>query len=153
MSIRHGALGRGIRGSPLIRTGGALFQMPVVFVEVVEEPVVPLRRVIGPGALQPAGDRVGAFAAAKAVFPAEALLLQAGALRFGTDVLGIRGGTMSLADRVAADDERNRLLVIHRHAAERLSNVLCCKRASPGRRLALAGSRRSGPCDRRRKAP
>src|SRR5205814_560492 len=59
----------------------------------------------------------------KAVLPAEALLLQAGTLWFGTDVLGIRGSTMSLADRVAAHDERNRLLVIHRHAAERFANV------------------------------
>jgi hypothetical protein len=32
---------------------------------------------------------------------------------------------MGLADRVAADDERSRLLIIHRHAAERLSNELC----------------------------
>ena len=125
--IGHGALGRGILGSPLICTAGALFQMPVVFVEVVEKPVVPLGRVVGPGALQPAGDRVVALAAAKVVLPAETLLLQAGALRFGADVLGIRGGTMGLADRVAADDERNGLLVIHRHAAERLANVLCCK--------------------------
>src|SRR5438309_2373107 len=34
---------------------------------------------------------------------------------------------MGLADRVDADDERKRLLVIHRHAAERLSNELCRK--------------------------
>ena len=95
--------------------------------EVVEEPVVPLRRRIGPRALQPAGDRIGAFAAAKAVLPAEALLLQAGTLWFGTDVAICWGSTMSLADRVAADDERKGLLVIHRHAAERFANVLCCK--------------------------
>ena len=126
VSIRHGALGLGIRGSPLLRPGGARRQLPVVLVEVLEEPVVPLRRVIGPCALQPAGDRIGAFAAAKAVLPAEALLLQAGALWFGTDVLGVRGSTMGLADRVAADDERKGLLVIHRHAAERLANVLSC---------------------------
>src|SRR4051794_40806868 len=99
--------------------------MPVVFVEIIEVPVVPLRRGIGPGALQPAGDRVGAFSAAKLVLPSEALLFQVGALRFATDVLGIRGSAMSLADRVATDDERSRLFVIHRHAAKRLSNVLC----------------------------
>ena len=125
VSIRHGALGLGILGRPLLRTGGARRQLPVVLVEVLEEPVVPLRRVIGPGALEPARDRIGALSAAKLLLPAEALLLQAGAFRFGTDVLGIRGGTMGLADRVAADDERKRLLVIHRHAAERLSNELC----------------------------
>src|SRR4029453_12251911 len=64
---------------------------------------------------------------AKAVLPAETLVLQAGALRFGTDVLGGRGGTVGLADRVAAHDECNRLLVVHCHAAERFANVLCCK--------------------------
>src|SRR5437660_7844883 len=115
MNIRHGALGLGIRGSPLLRTGGARRQLPVVLVKVLEEPIVPLRRVIGPCALQPAGDRSGAFATAKAVLPAEALLFQAGAFRFGTDVLGIRSSTMGLTDRVAADDERKGLLVIHRH--------------------------------------
>src|SRR5262249_11549101 len=54
----------------------------------------------------------------------EPLLLKAGALRFGADVLEGGGGAMSLADRVAADDEREGLLVIHRHAGERLTNVL-----------------------------
>ena len=127
VSIRYGALGLGILGRPLLRTGGARRQLPVVLVEVLEVSVVPLRRVIGPGALEPARDRIGALSAAELLLPAEALLLQAGAFRFGTDVLGIRGGTMGLADRVAADDERKRLLVIHRHAAERLSNELCRK--------------------------
>src|SRR5262249_33231170 len=79
-------------------------------------------------ALQPAGNRSGAFAAAKAVLPAEALLLEAGPLWFGTDVAICWGSTMSLADRVAAHDERKGLLVIHRHAAERFANVLCCSK-------------------------
>ena len=34
---------------------------------------------------------------------------------------------MGLADGVAADDERNSFLVVHRHAGERLANVLRCK--------------------------
>ena len=127
VSIRHGPLGLGIRGSVLLRTGGARRQLPVVLMEVFEVPVVPPCRLVGPGAIQPAGDRVGALTAAKPVLPAEALLLQAGALWFETDVLGGRGGTMGLADRVTADDERNGLLVVHRHAGERLSNVLRCK--------------------------
>src|SRR5215475_15079398 len=127
MSIgRGGHYATGIRlGSVLLRTSRTRRQLIVVLVQVVQEPVVPLRRVTGPGALEPAGDRVVALAGTKPGLPAEALLLQAGAFRFGTDVLGIRSSTMGLADRVAADDKRNRLLVIHRHAAERLSNVLC----------------------------
>ena len=122
MSIRHGALGRGIRGSPLLRTGGARRQLPVVLEQVVEVPVVPLRRLVGPCALQPAGERVGALAAAEGVPPAEALLLEGATLGFRTDVLRT-DCTMALAEGVAADDERNRLLVVHRHTSEGLSNV------------------------------
>src|SRR5215213_10796992 len=122
MRIWHFALGRGILGSPLFRTGGARRQLPVVLEQVVQVSVVPLRRLVGPCALQPAGERVGALAAAEGVLPAEALLLEGGSLRFRTDVLGI-DGTMALADRVAADDERDRLLVIHRHTTEGRSNV------------------------------
>ena len=65
----------GILGSPLLGTGGARRQLPVVLEQVVEVPVVPLRRLVGPRALQPAGDGVVALAAAEGVLPAEALLL------------------------------------------------------------------------------
>src|SRR4029434_2736914 len=92
--------------------------------EVLEEPVVPLSRLVGPGTFEAAGDRVGTLAAAKRALPAETLLLQAGALRFGTDVLGGRGSTVGLPDCVATDNQRKRLLVVHRHAGEGLSNVL-----------------------------
>src|SRR5262249_14674388 len=110
-------------GSVLLAAGRARRQLIVVLVEIVEESVVPLGRFGGPGALEPARDRVLALAAAKAVLPAETLLLQRGALRLGTDVLDGRGGTVGLADRVAADDQRSRLLVVHRHAGKRLSDV------------------------------
>src|SRR5215831_4166170 len=120
---RHGASGVRL-GSVLLPAGRARRQLIVVVVEVLEEPVVPLRWFGGPGTLEPAGDRVLAPAAAKPVLPAETLLLQAGALRLGADVLRSRSGAVGLADRVAPDDERRRLLVVHRHAGERLSNVL-----------------------------
>ena len=123
MGIGHGVLSLGILRGPLLRTGRALGQLVVVLVQVVEEPVVPLRRLVRPRALEPAGHRVGALAAAEGVPPAEALLLERGTLGFRTDVV-LGGGTMGLADRVAADDERNRLLVVHRHATEGLSNVV-----------------------------
>src|SRR6266511_508325 len=116
-----------ILGSPLARPGGALRQLPVVLEQVVEEPVDPLRRFVGPGALQPAGDRVGALATAERVLPAEALLFEGSTLGFRTDVVGRGGGAMRLAERVSTDDEGNRLLVVHRHAAERLSEVARCK--------------------------
>src|SRR5437867_7853050 len=121
---RGGQCASGIRlRSVLLAAGWARRQLIIVLVEIIEEPVVPLRRFGGPGALQPARDRILALAAAKPVRPAETLLLQTGALRFGTDVPDGGGGTVRLADGVAADDERNRLLVVHGHAGERLSNV------------------------------
>src|SRR5215211_31745 len=125
MSIGHGALGLGIRGNPLPGTGRALGELPVVLVQIVEESVVPLRRLVGPGALQTAGSRVCALAGAVVAFPAKTLLLDRGGFGLRADVFG-GGRAMGFADRVAADDERNRLLVIHRHATERLSDVPSC---------------------------
>ena len=59
-------------------------------------------------------------------------------------------GAVALAEGVAADDERDRLLVVHRHAGERLADV-----ARRGERIGVAvrappGSRRSGPSAPRR---
>ena len=149
VGIRHRALGLGIRRRPLLRAGGARRQLPLVLEQVVEVPVVPLRRVVGPGALEAAGDRVGALAAAEAVLPAQALLLDRAALGLRPDVLGT-GGAVALAERVAADDERDRLLVVHRHAGEGLADVPGRRPADPGCRSAPPGSRRSGPSARRR---
>ena len=66
---------------------------------------------------------MAALAAAEAILPPEALLLEGSTLRLGPDVLDRRGRTVGLAERVAADDERNRLLVVHRHARERFADV------------------------------
>ncbi len=108
-----------------MRTGGALRELPLIAEQVVEVVVVPLRRVGGPCALQPAADRVDAFAAAKGVLPAEALLFDAGGLGFGTDILARIGSAVGFAERVSAGDEGHRLLVIHRHAGERLPDIPC----------------------------
>src|SRR5579883_1504410 len=83
--------------------------------------------MIGPGALKPAGDRIGALAAAKAVLPAKTLLLDGSSLGLGTDVLARWSSAVGFAERVAANNERNGLFVIHRHAAERFANVLRCE--------------------------
>ena len=56
------------------------------------------------------------LAAAVGVLPAEALLVDAGPLRLGTDRV-VRGGAVRLAERVTAGDQGDRLLVVHRHAA------------------------------------
>src|SRR5216684_6776117 len=123
MSIGRCSHGGCVRGSVLPLTARTLHLLPLVAVQVFEVAVVPLHRVGGPCALEPGGDRVGAFARAKAVLPAEALLLYAGALRFTADVLGIRGSAMCFPECVSAGNERDGLLVIHRHAAEGFSNV------------------------------
>ena len=113
----------GILGSPLLRPGGAGRELPVVVEQVVEVSVVPLGRLVGPCALEPAGDGVGTLAGAEGVRPADALRLDGATLRLGADVFRT-GGTMALAEGMPPDDESHCLLVVHRHPPERLPNVL-----------------------------
>src|SRR5919107_2641390 len=122
MSIGHGALGFRVLGRPLLRAGGARRELPVVLEQVVQVPVVPPRRLVRPCALQTTGERVPAHANAEGVPPAEALLLDGGSLGLRTEVLGI-DCTVALTDRVAADDQRNRFLIVHGHTTKGLSNV------------------------------
>ncbi len=109
-------------GRHWLAPAGALEQLPVVGEQDVEELVVPAGRVVGPGDLDAAGDRVGAHAGAVARLPAEALLLERGGLGVGADALA-RARAVGLAEGVAAGDQRDRLLVVHRHPAERLADV------------------------------
>src|SRR5579859_5804503 len=106
-----------------MRTGGALGQFPFVAEQILEEVIAPLRRRRRPNHFQAAADRVIPFACAKFVIPAEALLLDAGGFRFGADILSRKRGAVSFAESVTASDERNRLLVIHRHAGKSLSDI------------------------------
>mmetsp|Transcript_53157 Transcript_53157/g.124507 ORF Transcript_53157/g.124507 Transcript_53157/m.124507 type:complete len:299 (+) Transcript_53157:1535-2431(+) len=109
--------GFGILGHPLLGAGGRLGQLPFVGEQVVEEVVAPLRRRLGPGHLQAAGDGVLAVAAAEAAVPAQALGGEVGAL--GLDALVVLGrGAVGLAEGMAAGNQRDDLLVVHRHAAE-----------------------------------
>src|SRR5438105_15944055 len=105
MRIRHRAVGLGICGCPLLCTAGARRQLPVVLEQVLEESVVPLHGVAGPDALEAASDRIAALAAAEAILPSEALLLQRGTFWFRTDVPGRRGSPMRFAERVSANNE------------------------------------------------
>src|SRR6185437_7508128 len=63
------------------------------------------------------------LAALETLLPAQALLLQRGALRLRPDELVRVTGAVGLAEGVAAGDQRNGLLVVHRHPAERLADV------------------------------
>ena len=88
--VGHGALGLGVGRHPLPGAGRALGQLPLVAVQVLQEAVVPLVGVAGPGTLEAAGDRVAALAGAVAALPAQALLLERRALGLGADVVGGR---------------------------------------------------------------
>ena len=112
-----------VLGSPLVRTGRALHQLPVIFEQVLQVVVAPLRWGGGPGDFQAAADRVVAVTSAKGVHPTETLLLDRGPFRFGTDVLAGIGSAVGLAERMTAGNQRNRLHVIHRHPGECLSDV------------------------------
>ena len=131
VGVRHGARAGAVLRLPLLRAGRALGQLPLVAEQVLEEVVAPLRRRRGPGDLEAAGDGVAALAGAVAALPAEALLLERRRLGFGADVRR-RARAVGLAERVAAGDERHRLLVVHRHAAERLADVPARRRAGSG---------------------
>src|SRR5581483_1645289 len=108
---------------PLVRAGRALRQLPFVVEQVTEEIVAPLRRRLCPGHFQAAADGVGALASSKRVLPAEPLLLDIAPLRFGSNILSGNRRTVSLAECVAAGNQRNRLLVMHRHTAKRFTDV------------------------------
>src|SRR4029450_12767168 len=106
----------------LIGPSRALLQLPFVLEQVLEKAVAPLRRRRAPGDFRAAGDRVFSYPCAVAALPAEALLLNGRTFRLGTDQRAV-AGPVSLAEAVSAGDERNRLLVVHRHALEGLANV------------------------------
>src|SRR5262245_30319202 len=115
--MRYGVGAGAVLRLPLMGAGRALREFPLVAEQVLEVVVAPFRGRRGPGDFQAAGDRVSAHASTEFVSPAKALLGEVG--RFGIrSAIGIRGGSVSLAEAMAADDERHRLLVVHRHAPE-----------------------------------
>ncbi len=120
-------------GVPLPTAARPLLQRPVEVVKVVEVLGVPGGGLGGPCAFETARNRVLRIALAGGVLPAKALLLDGRAFRFGPNVLAWIMRTMALAERMATRDERERLFIVHRHAAERLANV-----ASGGDRIWLA---------------
>ena len=101
---------------------GDSLELPLVGEQVLEEAVAPARRGVGPGDLEPAGDRVAALARPVGAVPPETLRLDRGGLRLGADVVA-GPGAVGLAEGVATGDERDGLLVVHRHPAEGLADV------------------------------
>ena len=82
-----------------------------------------MRRRLRPGDFRAAGDGVGADAGAVLALPAEALILERAAFRLRADQRRI-ARAVGLAEGVAAGDQRDGLLVVHRHAEERFADVL-----------------------------
>ena len=70
VGIRDGTGAGAALRRPLMRTRRTPGQLPFVAEQVREEVIAPLRRRCGPGDFQTAGDRVTAFARAKAALPA-----------------------------------------------------------------------------------
>ncbi len=123
VGVRHGAGPGAAPRNPLPQAGGAQFHVPLEAEQVLEEAVVPPRRRGCPGPLEPAGDGVRALPGAVAAPPAQALLLDRGALGLRAEILVRVGHAVGLAERVPADDQRDGLLVVHRHAPEGLADV------------------------------
>src|SRR5208337_291663 len=111
VGIRNGARCRPVLGRPLVRTGWALHQLPLMAEQVFQVVVAPLRRRLAPNDLQAAADRVVAVAAAIAALPTQALLLDGRAFGFGADILERIGSAVCFAERVPAGNESNCLLV------------------------------------------
>src|SRR5690606_10476124 len=109
---------------PLDRAARAAGLHPVEREQVVEVLRGPRGWVAGPRAFEAAGNGVGAVAGAALVAPAEALLLEAGRGGLGAHALVGLVRAVRLAEGVAAGDQRDGLLVVHRHAAEGLTDVL-----------------------------
>ncbi len=122
--VRHCILRRTALGDPLRRASRTLGQFPLVFEQVVKVAVGPSDRRGGPSPFQAAGDRVARVAFAERVLPAQALLFEARRLGFRADELARIGGTVGFAEGVTASDQRDGLLIIHRHAGKGLANVL-----------------------------
>src|SRR3546814_19944083 len=90
-----------VLGRPLVRSGGALRQLPLVVEEILEEVVAPLRRRRRPRHLDAAGDRVATLAGAVRADPAESLFPERPGLGIWSNALG-GPGPGRLADHVPA---------------------------------------------------
>ncbi len=126
---------------PLLCTGGTLRQLPFESEQVLEEVVAELRRRVSPDDLGAAGDAIGADARVVLALPAEALVLERARFRLRADERRVTRA-VGLAEGVAARDQRDGLLVVHRHAGEGLADVARRQLAGRDCRSAPPGSRR-----------
>ena len=114
---------------PLMGACRALSKGPGVFVleEHVKVAVVPNGGVGRPCAFDTAGDGVSANAGAKVACPAEALLFKRSAFGLGTFVV-LGSSAVSLAEGVSPGRQSDGFFIVHGHALERLTDVLCAEK-------------------------
>ncbi len=122
MRVNHQVLFGHILGQPLVGAGRALNQFPLILEQHLQVAHVPSGRLRLPGALNAAADRIAALAATEAALPAEALLFDGGAFRFRAHMRR-RSGAVAFAEGVSPGDQRDGLLVVHRHARKGLADV------------------------------
>src|SRR5271169_1445920 len=125
LRIRHRTVASAILRRPLIGAGRTLREFPFVAEQVGEEVVAPLRRRRGPNYFQAAADGVSTETFAKFILPSQALIFNVGTFWFVAYILSGNGSTVGFAEGVTAGNERNGLLVIHRHAGECLPDIPC----------------------------
>ena len=123
LRVLDGVDGLRVLRLPLVGAGRALGQLPLVFEQVAEEAHAPLGRRRGPDDLEARGELVRALAGLVAAGPAEALFGDIGAFGLSADQVGATDA-VRLAEGVSAGDQRDSLLVVHRHAREGLADVL-----------------------------
>ena len=123
MRIRHGACGVAVLWGPLHGTGRAFGHFPLEPQQVVEVSHVPACRGLRPCAFKPAGQGVDAVAGLVLVGPAKALSFQWRGFGIGAGILAAHG-TMRLTKGVTTRDQRDRFIVVHRHPAKGVADVI-----------------------------
>ncbi len=108
--------------NPLESAGRTFNDIPVIFEQSLQIAHIVFSWVWLPGTFQAAADRIAALAAPETALPAKTLLLDGRTLRFSTDMRS-RPGAMTLAEGMAAGNERNGLFVIHGHAGKSRADV------------------------------
>src|SRR5215469_18970775 len=117
MCIRHRAGACSILCHPLMCASRTLREFPFILEQVLEKIVAPLGRRRGPGDLEATADRIPTNARLEFASPPEALLLEGSCFRLCAHI-GSIASSVRFAEGVSAGDERNRLFIVHRHAAE-----------------------------------
>ena len=115
----------GVLGRPLVSTGRALDEFPLVLVleEQIEVSVVPLGRVGGPSTFDAAGDGVATVPLTVRAHPAETHVFNGPAFGLWANVCGVTC-TVRFPEGVATSRQSNGLFVAHGHASKGLANIL-----------------------------